>query len=241
VAGTDWQGAGGQPARPGAEGSQAPGSSLPWQDRNRYPSAMSALWQTIKAVLLGPTRAFSQIRVQDSLGSSLLYVLILGTVGGYIGLVWQIAFRSLSLAAVAATGARAETAAAFALSAFHVVLSIVVIPIAAVIVSFIWAGILHLCLYLLGGAKESFEATYAVVAYSMGSTALLGIVPVCGGLIGGIWALVAEILGLTAAHRTTTGRAVVAVLLPIVLCCGCILLLWALIFAMAATQAAGGL
>jgi hypothetical protein len=46
------------------------------------------------------------------------------------------------------------------------------------------------------------------------------IVPVCGGLISGIWCLVCEIIGLTKAHNTSTGQAVLAVLLPVIVCCG---------------------
>jgi hypothetical protein len=46
------------------------------------------------------------------------------------------------------------------------------------------------------------------------------IVPFCGGLISGIWGLVAECIGLARAHETDTGRAVLAVFLPLIVCCG---------------------
>ena len=46
------------------------------------------------------------------------------------------------------------------------------------------------------------------------------ILPVCGGIISGIWCLVVECIGLARAHQTTAGRALLAILLPIIVCCG---------------------
>jgi hypothetical protein len=51
------------------------------------------------------------------------------------------------------------------------------------------------------------------------------IVPVCGSLIVGIWGLVLYCIGLARTHETDTGRAVLAVLLPLILCCGGLFLL----------------
>ena len=103
--------------------------------------------------------------------------------------------------------------------------------------TFIGAGILHVCLLITGGEKNGFEATFRVVAYSSGATALFQVLPFCGGIIGGIWALVAQIIGAREMHETTTGKAVVAVLLPLICCCGCAIILF-MIFGMGAFFAA---
>jgi hypothetical protein len=50
-------------------------------------------------------------------------------------------------------------------------------------------------------------------------------IPVCGGLISGVWGLVCSCIGLARAHETDTGRVVIAVLLPLIVCCGGFLLL----------------
>jgi hypothetical protein len=50
-------------------------------------------------------------------------------------------------------------------------------------------------------------------------------VPICGGLICGVWALVCNCIGLARAHETDTGRAVLAVFLPLIVCCGGVLLI----------------
>jgi hypothetical protein len=81
-------------------------------------------------------------------------------------------------------------------------------------------------LMIVGGANQPFETTFRVLAFSQGSTGPLQMVPVCGGLISGVWALVCTCIGLARAHETDTGRAVVAVFLPVVVCCGGLLALF---------------
>jgi hypothetical protein len=51
------------------------------------------------------------------------------------------------------------------------------------------------------------------------------VIPFCGGLIAGIWKIVLYCIGLARAHETDTGRAVIAVLLPLIICCGAVLLI----------------
>jgi hypothetical protein len=90
---------------------------------------------------------------------------------------------------------------------------------------FVVSAILHVCLVIVGGAKQSFETTFRVVCFAEGSAGPLIIIPFCGGLITGIWKLVLYCIGLAHAHETDTGRAVIAVLLPLIVCCGGFLLL----------------
>ncbi len=44
-------------------------------------------------------------------------------------------------------------------------------------------------------------------------------VPFCGSIIAMIWTAVLYVMGFSIAHRTTQGKALIAVLLPIILCC----------------------
>ncbi len=92
--------------------------------------------------------------------------------------------------------------------------------VAVAIVPFILAGLVHLSLMLVGGANKTFEATFRVISFSQGSTALLQLVPCCGGLVAFVWFLVASCIGVARTHEIDTGRATLAVLLPIIVCCG---------------------
>jgi hypothetical protein len=224
-----WNGSPGTGERapyPGREPYEPEGSSLPWQDRQHHPSFLGALWATVKVVLSEPSRAFSHIKVEGSLSGSMLYVVILGSLSGYVGLMFQLLLQSVGLTlGAAAKGEPAMVAAVGGMAVFSVVAAIF-IPIMVLVGSFVGAAVLHVFLWIVGGARRSFEATYAVAAYCGGSTGLLGLIPMCGGLIGAVWNIVVEVIGLREVHGTTTGKAVLAVLLPMIVCCGLGIVLW---------------
>lgn len=106
---------------------------------------------------------------------------------------------------------------------------------------FIGAGIFHLMLTLLGAARQPFEATLRVVAYAGGSTALIGLIPFCGSLIGGLYAIYLYIVGLADVHETDTTKAAIAVLTPAVVCCLLFVLLWGTVAALIFGGAAAGM
>jgi hypothetical protein len=97
----------------------------------------------------------------------------------------------------------------------------------------IWAGIDHLGLMLLGAKPKSYTVTVRANALSMGPY-LVGLVPFCGFYVFFLWALVLRIIAIMYLHKTTAGRATAAVLLPVVLLCGGVFLLYAAVFALAA-------
>jgi len=98
------------------------------------------------------------------------------------------------------------------------VLGIVIVPIIVTMQSFVQAGIYHLMLIILGGAEEDFETTFRVVAYSK-TVQLANLLPIIGGIAASIWEIVLCIKGLREAHNIENKIAVLAVLLPMILCC----------------------
>jgi hypothetical protein len=96
---------------------------------------------------------------------------------------------------------------------------VILAPVLVIIGVFIAAAVLHLMLMIVGGANSGFEASVRVVCYAQ-TAQLAAVIPLCGGLVAAVWAVVLYVVGLAAAHRTTTGKAVLAVVLPVVLCCG---------------------
>jgi hypothetical protein len=118
---------------------------------------------------------------------------------------------------------------------------VVFLPLIAVVAMFVSAAIYHVMLLLLGAARQPFETTMRVVAYSMGSTSVLQIVPVCGGVFAAVWAIVANIIGLARTHEISTGKAAAAVLLPVLACCVIIALFYAALIAVLVGAAVGGL
>ena len=64
---------------------------------------------------------------------------------------------------------------------------IILLPLFLAIFLFIWSALAHLCLMIVGGANQPFETTFRVLAFTQGSTGPLQIIPICGGLIAGVW------------------------------------------------------
>jgi len=193
---------------------------LPWEQPG-YPF-LEALYETAKLFVTVPTAAFRRMSITADLGRPLLYAILLGWVGIIAGQLYSIALRG-----VTANLLPFQSAEGLAMGTGMSIAVMVVAPVLILLGVFIWAAIVHLFLMMFGGANSGFGATVRVMCY--GTTAQLAqIVPLCGGIIGSVWAIVLEIIGLAQAHRTTQGKAALAVLLPLVLCCVCIAILVAL-------------
>ncbi len=97
-------------------------------------------------------------------------------------------------------------------------------PLWVLVSVFIRAAILHLMLIIVGGNRHGWDATFRAVGYSAGPQ-LFAIIPWCGDVVSFFWQMVLIIIGARELHETTTGRVVLAVILPFVLCCGSALFL----------------
>jgi len=210
------------PLRPhGAPPGPAAGPGIPWDQRERI-GLLGALVETTRQVLTEPGAFFRAMPVTGGLGSPLLYGVLIGWAGLAAAAFYQAIFRSVVGSSWGGLGDRPELAAVLGWvegwAGF--VAQVVFGGVFVVIGVFVAAGIIHLLLLLLGGARRDFEATFRVVSFSQ-ATSVLFLVPFCGQVVGGIWCLVLYVLGLAEAHQIGHGKAAAAVLLPIVLACCC--------------------
>jgi hypothetical protein len=204
------------PVQPGAApiATTAAGrTGLPWEHRQER-GFFNAFIETLTMVLTRPAEAFSVMKREGGLGEPLIYALIGGCLGGIVSALFSLGFQSIGLFTDKNNSLAAMTGMGIGFG------TIILVPLFIVIVLFIWSGLAHLCLMIVGGANQPFETTFRVVAFSQGSAGPLQIIPLCGGLISGVWALVCNCIGLARAHETDTGRAVLAVFLPLIVCCG---------------------
>jgi hypothetical protein len=193
--------------------------------------------QTAQAALLSPTAFFRTMRRTGGLGAPIVFGVTGVVIGGVVAALYQFMLATFGAGLHGPQAAREQ---AF-ISLFSTGCVVVVLPVMAVISMFVSAAIYHVMLLLLGGARWGFEATMRVAAYASGSTALLNLIPLCGGVIGAVWAIVLAIIGLAQAHEISTGKAAAAVLLPMVICCVLVLLFYATILAVILGGALGGL
>src|SRR5947207_8958255 len=208
------------PAVPPVQPGTAPTSTavaghtgLPWEHRQER-GFFNAFIETLSMVLTRPTEAFSVMKREGGLGEPLIYALIGGCLGGIVSALFSLGFQSIGLFANKNNSLAAMTGMGIGFG------TIILVPFFIVIVLFIWSGLAHLCLMIFGGAKQSFETTFRVFAFTQGSAGPLQIIPICGGAIAFVWAIVCNCIGLARAQETDTGRALLAVFSPLIVCCG---------------------
>jgi len=179
----------------------------PWERRDEL-GFWPAVGQTLKAVLFSPQKMFSRMTIEGGMKEPLAFGLLTGSLGNMFGFFWQLILMSV--------GVMAFSAPFFGhLGIWFILLIMVVfVPIFVLIGIYVYSAVLHLLLLIVRGAGNGFEATFRVVCFSQG-VQVLGIVPLLGGWVAGIWKLTAQIIGLKEIHETSYLRVIIAFLIPV--------------------------
>lgn len=191
-----------------------PEGGLPW-DRRAEKGFFAAFIETMVMVLTEPNKAFLLMKREGGFGEPIIFALLGGCAGAIVSMLFSLAFNSIGLFA----GQDRGLTAMMGLGVFSLVF-VFVIPFAILIGLFIISAICHVCLMIVGGARHTFETTFRVVCFTHGSVGPLNMIPGCGGFVALVWGIVLYIIGFSRAHQIDTGRSVLAVLLPLIVCCG---------------------
>jgi hypothetical protein len=171
-------------------------------------SILSAFGRTWRGAALEPTRFFAAMPEHGSIRTALIYYLPIGIAVAGANLFWTLVRGVADVEQDAVLG---EMPMGGALSPlFEFLFS----PVILLVSLFVAAGVTHLLLRVLGGARRDYGFTTRVFAFAY-SPQLLGVVPVAGAVVGFIWMVGVSIIGLREGHGTTTGRAAAAVLIPV--------------------------
>lgn len=176
----------------------------PWEDHENL-GFMQGIVDTLKASMFHPADFFSRMPRTGGYSSPLLYALIVGTLGNMVGFLWGLVIEH-------------PFSSGEHLSSGLAIFAGLAIPVMIVVGLFVSAVVLQVCLFVLGGANENLEATFRLVCYCSGPE-LLNIIPIVGGLIGLVWKIYMTVVGLTRVHRISVPIAIVALILPSILCC----------------------
>jgi len=209
-----------------------------WEQRAEL-GFFPAIWQTIKGVLLDPARTFETMKREGGLGAPLGFAVLLSSVGGIAAIFYSVVLQ-IGTGTMLPPEAR-QSGMPFdpATMGIGVMVGLMVfMPLLVLIGTFIYAGIQHLSLMICSGAKQPFETTYRTYCYAAGATAVIQLVPFCGAYIAGIWAIVSLCIGLAKTHEIGVGRAVCAVLLPMVVCCVLVAVFFGAVMGIAMSAAA---
>ena len=181
-----------------------------------------AFFMTIRDVLFEPHLTFPRMPIDGRLMPPTIFLLLLQCTVGLVSYAIGIALELAQLPYYSQAFSRSEELRNLN---FPVWIFFILIPVAFVLWVAIWlgfnfliAGVHHLVLMMLGGAKKGYDATYKVVCYSY-SAQVFNLIPICGGFAVLPFFFVSSIIGLSKVHGIEGWKASVAMLAPYVLCC----------------------
>jgi hypothetical protein len=186
-----------------------------WEDRGAKGLALAAA-ETVAGVLSRPREIFAAMKQNGGLGAPLGFLMVMGTLTGWVSLGYQYVAARLDPAAM-----REALPEFFAGSPERLfVLLAVLTPVGILISTYVAAGVFHAALKVLAARVVSFEATFRVYCYVWGAASVFQLIPILGNYAHLGAAFYLTILGIRDVQRVPGGVAAAAVLLPAVLCCG---------------------
>lgn len=193
----------------------------PWERRAAL-GVVQGFLDAVKIFVTSPAEAFSQTLKSGDYASPLLFAIAVGWMGMFIGQLWD-TMVGASLLSMLPSEFRSEVPY-FLFGSGGLLVSLIFAPAMVIVGAFLWSVILHLCLVIVGGLDQSeagFEGSFRVVSYGMVAQ-LANLVPFVGDLLCAAWTLILAIIGVQQIHRTSQGKAIIAVLIPVALCCACV-------------------
>ena len=179
----------------------------PWENRSEL-GIWKATYQTLSAILFSPKKFFSAVAFKGGIKEPLAFGLLIGSIGAMFGLFWQFLIMIGSLLTVGH-----ELFSQFTMTIIFLGI-IIISPVFVTIGILLTSSIIHLLLLIVRGGGNGFEATFRVISYSQ-ATQAFGLIPIIGGMIGGIWLIIAQIIGLKEIHETSYFKIIIALLIPL--------------------------
>jgi hypothetical protein len=172
-----------------------------------------SIGERIKGFLFSPSETFDASR-GDTLGDAFKYFVVILVIYALLVAIIVAGVFLLFADILATFSVRGLPfgAAAGPLVAVGFFLVAIVVGIIGVFISGLW---LHIWVYLVGG-RNGVEQTIKAVMYGETPSLILGWIPIIN-LIAWIWALIVGIIGIRQLHWLSTGKAVLAVILAIVI------------------------
>jgi len=189
---------------------------IPWEDPGR--PFFDGLFETVRLLAASPGEAFRRMPVTGGIGRPLFYAIAVGWVSIAVAVFWNVLLQGMWLPFLESAEDLAGMGAMYGITIGWGLMMVVLAPLFVIIGVFIAAAVLHLMLLIVGGANKGFEATVRVVCYTQ-TAQLAGIIPFCGGIVTLVWTVILYVIGFSTSHQTTQGKALLAIILPIVLCC----------------------
>ncbi len=166
-------------------------------------------FEKVKGIILEPARTFDASR-DNTLKDALEYYIVITSIFSFFILILGEISSKLFGTMMDGVGmmAGANGGIAGAISNFLLLLILIVIG------AFVGGAFIHIFVYIAGGRKGIVRTIIALM-YADTPYLLFGWIPIIG-LIAMIWSILLSILGIRQFQDLTTGRAILAILLPII-------------------------
>ena len=181
---------------------------VPWEDEQALPGMLDRLWATIRLGFTAPMDLSARVPVTDPILPAWRFFLTMGVPSLVLSLVLN------------------EMTTQFISNLMHTpmqrnpVLQIGVAAGSLLIGPFLGGALLHLFLWMWGGAKEGLgiQQTIRFACYAQGVYYLVGWVPLLNIPLAVVfWVFFS--MGIAKTHRTDTWRGFAATLTPFMICC----------------------
>jgi hypothetical protein len=192
-------GTGGSPSEPSSPPPRTSGVAAGGEFN--YQDPVQSFISTVQRVVLQPVDFYRGILRRGDFINPLIFALICYEVSAILGGIIALAFGARGFGGFIGT--------------------IIVGPIIAAVVIFIWAGLIHLLVMLIVGSRNGgYEATFRVFAYAAVTQLVswLSAIPILGILISiavAVYGVFLSVVGIREVHTTTTGKAALVVLIPV--------------------------
>ncbi len=182
----------------------------PWESGEGF---FGSFFQTVRGSLFSPSTFFKKIAYGEGYWAPLIYGLITGIIGNGCAILWVWLFMAQWIP-------MDRIPFNYSLSILQVIAPL---PFHQAIAIFVGSAIIHLCLMIVRGNNNGYKTTFRAISYSY-SGYLFGIIPFIGLIIGNIYVFILTVIGVKEGHGITTGKAILAVLLPAIVVLGFILI-----------------
>lgn len=207
----------------------SPQEGLPWERRTEL-GFVNAFLETIKLFVTNPAGAWQRAKEKGDYTEPLIFAILVSWIGIAVSSVWSSLFGQ-AWTAFLPPEMKEKLGSAFATNTGALLIQVGLAPILVLIGLFVGAAIYHVSFMIVGATKDStsgFEGTFRAVSYASVSQ-LANVIPFVGGLAALVWNLILMVMGVVRMHRTTQGKAIAGVLIPLVFCCVCIAVVVALV------------
>ena len=188
----------------------------PFEQLDRY-GFFNGLFMTLKLILVSPRLFFSVMPVGNGLSKPLTFAILVAMIQSVAQYAWGVAGLTPG---VDVTGQGFQAAA---YDATNGIFELLLTPAFVALSLFVIAGFYHAILAVLKGGDKGFEGSFRAVAYAY-APMMTGIIPMftvefmAGWMfLYAIWGLVLTGIGLKYIHKTSYGKVIPVLLVPLLL------------------------